>query len=289
MKKLNAFAKKEIFSWFHSGRDFNAGIVLFSKYSTNFTLLSRFSYGKKEKHIGKLSWELAKIAGISLKDYNKNRIPKPIKKTTSKNSTGQKVSTQPKSLTPKAKRATPETGAPKKEMPDVIVKIKKKLTKLFTARAMVHRKLKALGDSNEDEVCNQRKEILREIDSFSINIERLSDIENDWFHKGIIPAVSVLNSDKKETKTDNKFNYNNVVNIEDLPADGAELVKVKNNLISSLSKDRNMLQYNSRTKPRSGNFSPMPDGPKKENLLKRIKAKDYTLKLIHQKLDNNVV
>ena len=134
--------------------------------------------------------------------------------------------------------------------------------------------MKKLGDSNEKEVVEKRQAISIEIDKLSIRMELLYGAFKAYDTNKELPDTSILYPE--ETKGDG-YEASSTNDIEKLKGQ-------KKNLQSSLTKDRNMLLYSDKTKPKDGKKNPLPDGPEKTRLQKRVAKKEQDIKAIAQRI-----
>lgn len=246
--------KQEIENWLNSERDFNEGIRLLFRYGKNRNLPHNIE-GNSKRYAGKLLYELAKLAGYSFEDLPKLRerkISKPKKQT--------KIIPIKSNITEK-----------KNKYPEIVEKLITETQSVYNERALLHKQLVNLPDENTKEIIDKRKELIELIAKCTIRFEILYQAKEDYFQRDIMPDPDKLweKSDIKKKKNEEN--------------DGAKLMKKKKNLESSLSKDRNLLLYQEKTKQQKEN--PMPDGDYKKRIEKRIKRKEKELQEINLMLN----
>lgn len=252
--------KEQIIKWFETDRSFDSGIALLYKYGKNKNFI-RILEKNPKKNKGKLNYELLKLAGYSaaeylqVKEYLENS---PLQKTEQVI----KPSTPPKKTIEKGKED---------ELPTEVKRVIHESKELLNERTELHKKLADIPDDNAPKNVKDRKEILDDIKVLSMTLDILYIAKDNYFKNGILPDIKRLFGKEENPKP------------KDL--DGAELMKRKKNLESSLAKDRNQIKYQSKTASKHEN--PMPDGPKKQVIADRIKEKEIELEEINKKLSVN--
>lgn len=211
--------KQEIFLWLNSNRDYNEGVDLYFKYGRNPNFKKMFPH-RENRYATKLAYELAKLAGISLSEFQK-KFQKPVLTSTINN--------------------------PRTQTPAVIKKIKSELGDLHRLRSHLHRKMGEISEDNSPENMQSRAALLDNIKKVSERADILWNAKEHYYETGQLPPVSIIEPPKKDKKANEMT--------------GEDRVKRRSNLRSSLSKDKKKAEET-------------PDGPKKEKILKRIKAKE---------------
>lgn len=239
----------EIQSWLDSKeRKYEDGIDLLTKYSRKRRLIAVLSRRNDAPARQKLVKELAKISA-SFKRIKGKVKEKPL---------------------PKAWPSAFKIGPPADEIgvqldgedPKELRALKLQYRDLYKQRSDFHKELREMPQENSDELKAKRKQI-------SENMKQISSQMDELF--GEIENFEVVT---KPVKKDDS----------PPPADGAAMVKRKKNLESSLAKDRNQLFYQEKTKQDKEN--PMPEGPKREAIEKRIAEKEAELKELNEKLQS---
>jgi hypothetical protein len=249
--------KEEITRWINSYRNFQTGLSLLAKYKRNQNFVRILSKNPK-KNAGKLLWELCKLAGYSIAQYNEFLNKKPAPKLTVI-----KPAKEPKSKpAPVDKKNI--------ELPDSVKRIMHESDELYKERADLHRQMTEVPDDNADENVEKRKDLLVRIKELSAKLDKLYFAKDDYFKKGILPDIKKLFPEDPDTKKLKQL-------------DNMELFKRKKNLESSIAKDRNLVKYQSKTTLENEN--PMPDGPKRKVIEERIQAKEKEIKEINDLLN----
>lgn len=263
--------KQQIIDWFNSSQDYEAGVLLLEQTSKKNRVISKLmKRGETRSSFEKLIWELNKVAGLS-------SIPER-KKTVAKVAAA-KVPKLPKF----------ETKQPEKteklvfnligdkdinSYPPEVNRLVKEYSALYMERGKKHSSLVKLGDGNDQATVNARKVIIDEIDGISKRMEELYEAFHDYDENEEPVHASALWPDTAPKASAG-------------PAISESVESLKNqkkNIQSSITKDRNLLLYGSKTKPKDGKEKPMPAGPKRTTLEKRITKKDKEILEIDQRI-----
>jgi hypothetical protein len=248
---------EEILNWLSSKQNYSEGIILLQKYGKNKHLLRVIQKNPKRYH-GKLVAELKKL--VNHQKVVVNTATTPVKK----------INTLVKKITIEA--PVESNGYYAEDISHYPKEIRRVITQfrqLYVKRAQLHRQMGDIPSANNPQNNLARKKLSDEIKTISEKMDSLWAIREEFDKTKKLPDPSVTPSEEKGIPTVNKVS-------------GAVLVFRKKNLESSLTKDRNFLIYQQKTKGNKEN--PMPPGPKRESLLKRIKEKEEELKIINQKL-----
>lgn len=132
---------------------------------------------------------------------------------------------------------------------------------LYTQRSIMHNQLKQVGEGNSDEEVQKRQELVNAIAVTSERMDAIWPVIDNFNKTGKVeeveePKEPVVQEPKKEVKQ-----------IE-LATTVEELKKQSDNWRVKIMKAKNRLNYQSENKEKKPN--PMPDGPKRVILLKRI-------------------
>lgn len=255
--------KEQIIKWINSGRNFDQGITLMYKYCRNKAFIRNIEKNPK-KNAGKLLYELSKLAGYSAVDY-----PQLAESTTVKESA--KNAKAPLKLVKGGSKSKPIKPEKPKELPNSVKRVIHEAKELLNERTELHGKLSAIPEDNAPDNIKARKVILEEIKILSDRMEVLFFAKDDYFKNGTLPDIRKLFPKYEDKKPAPK------------KLDGAELMKKKKNLESSLAKDRNLLKYQNKTKLQKEN--PMPNGPKRQVIADRVKDKEKELEDINAQLN----
>ena len=227
--------KQEIINWLESPRDYSTGVDLYLKYGKNNNFKRTFP-NRENRYANKLAYELAKLAGISLVEYHKNyqkRVFQPV-----------------------------AVGS-KKQIPEIIKKIKSELADLHRLRSHLHRKMTEIDPENSPDNMLKRKVLLSDIKKISSRSDLLYEAKESYFNNGILPDSSILLLPTK----DKTLTPPNALS-------GEDRIKRRANLRSSLSKDKRKIEG-------------MPDGPKKEKILTRLAIKEKEIQELNKLIDES--
>ena len=244
--------------------DYAAGVALFAKYSPNKMLVRYFQTGTARFRMAKLVYEMGKLA--------KNKLP---------SSTGTQRTSYPhyqdKSVAKTAVQNKISSILPQSIVPDFILAAKKEISSLYAIIDKQHRELYDLGTSNEESVVRKRKKILDSRKPAIERADRLFLLKEEWFSLADGTARERVAKEIKEmlaapvkeqptiAETPGRASLPNVSKMSDI-----DLTKRLTQLRSSITKTRNMLQYQSIRKGESP--SPLPEGPKRTEYEKKLKS-----------------
>jgi hypothetical protein len=174
---------------------------------------------------------------------------------------------------PQATEETPAVNIEaelQKEYPAKIKWVLGEFHSLYQSRSILHRELKASGEINDEESVNLRRRKLVIIDAISHRMDILWGIFDGYKKDGSLPEAAFFEEsfDPEKGTTNNPADTDN--DIPALPDGIEELKKLKENLRIKITKAENRLEYQSETKGEKP--APMPEGPKRAELLKRIEA-----------------
>jgi len=254
--------KIRIKEWFDGPRDYSEGLNLLKEVSKKGTVLGKLSKGETKTRREKLEYELKHFLGLKV---ILPPVPSSVKTTlviTSKLGSTPNIEAKLRfSLIPKEKSID--------DYPEEVKKLINEWSPLYMNRSKNQKKLIELGEENTPDVIAKRAKLIEKIHEASDRMEVLYEAFKTFETSGKLPE-NFAPAEKKKAITGS-------LSIEDLK-------KEKKNLQASLVKDRNMLEYQSKTKPDDGISKPMPDGPKKITIEKRIKAKEAQIAAIDMEI-----
>ena len=111
-----------------------------------------------------------------------------------------------------------------------------------------------------------------ELYTFSVS-ESFSTVKEAYYNDKVIPNINELFAKPAPVPEHTE---------EELPATITELKELKKSIQRSLSKDKNLLEFQSETKQKKAN--PMPESPKRKGIEKRIDKKIKKIESIDFKL-----
>ncbi len=236
------------------------------------------------------SEEKDKYAGLQLleKVSNHKKMVMRLQRKSNDKLVIEKVAWELMRYVPMEKEEEPEMWPP------VIDRIKEEVKKLYEQRALVQKALVDLGDANDEETKAKAIELGDLANKLGVRHQELEEAKELFFKEKVIPNEEELfpeetNEDENEgddpdtsgetsdqTKGDQKPK---VIEITyKWAGDPAKAMQRKGNLISSLTKDRNKLKYQSDKKLDAEN--PMPEGDKRNEVLERIQNKEKEMAAI---------
>lgn len=254
--------KQKVTDWWVAGCEFEAGIDLYLRHGKNKCLKSTMP-GRPETYSEKLRYELCKSVGL---DWLK--MPKI---TGIQHKPKQPQVIQAKTLI-KDFEQQPE---PRKEntdaYPAVIRKLINEYAECYRERSVRHTEMADIPEENSKENCQRRAELLIEIKKLSARMD-------------ILHFARIAYSDHKEMPDEAKIWPEEAKAEEDniLPDNLEDLKRMKKDLQVSMVKDRNLLDYQQKTK--LDKKCPMPEGPKRKGIEKRIAWKLKRIETIDYKI-----
>ena len=268
-------------NWIHSGMDYTKGVELLVELTRKQAFYNLFS-GKDKSLADKLAYEICKAASLAnhltWKEFIRevqlsNKVesahklqPEQVISIIHSNTQNQTISrTEPDLHLPDPEM---EDTKPLEQYPTIIRRIIHEYASLFQERSRLHLVMTELPDSNAETVCARRKELFDMVKSISARLEILYNARIDFEEKGIIPEESLVFPVATTEEAG-----------PDLASlDEASLKKQKKNLQSSNSKDQTMLDYQATEK--SGQKSPMANGPRRSKLEMRIEQRNKKIEEI---------
>lgn len=272
----------QVLNWWHNGRDYQMGVMLLSKLSkrkNNVLVQTLMKPGKEkfQKNHDKLHYELPKAAGLNwqkmpaMPDNAKKEIQKKEKKPETDPSTTLRVTEKVKQPAAAKQKAPPVPDEPAGQYPKIIRRLKMEYQEQYTARGLLHKKMKAVPAENSPKNMETRAIWLKDMKAISAKMDFLYGFIERYEKTGVVPLEEEV-WPKKEKKRP----------APEKPMTADELKKRKKNLQSSNTKDRNQLLYQKNRKGRREN--PMPDGPKRKKLELRIKKREQEIEEIEMKI-----
>jgi len=268
--------KKLAIAWFNGPQDYNQGVELLQRVSRKGRVLNKMvRRGETRSSFEKLVYELNKVAGLK-------KIPVPQAKIDQKLIKVHPAEAKPgkavKEKTEKKEEKTRYNLIGTREIssfPETIQRIVRENSKLFMLRGKSHATIKRLPEDNSKENMAKRIELMDEINKMSARLEVLFEAWKAYEDKGIEPDVKLLWPDQatQEQASEKKD-----------PLTIEELKNLKKNIQSSITKDRNRLLYSKRAKPKDGKENPIPEGPKRTVLEKRIAKKENQISTIDKQI-----
>lgn len=149
----------------------------------------------------------------------------------------------------------------------------RKYADLYKRREVAFRKLKEMGDANDDATCEKRKQLNQEIEESTDMMERIYPHYKLYKSDGIQPSdedlSSMENEDKEEDQEKNADEDYDAMSKE-------ELTKLSYSTQRKIKRAQNMLEYQCENELDSPN--PMPTGPRRV----KYETKINKLKPVHE-------
>ena len=239
--------KTLVTGWWISGCDYDEGVGLYIQFGKNKTLKNVMP-GRPARYTDKLKYELCKDVGLNWLAMPAQTGHKPVQRIT----------------VVQARKADPDFEQhvePKPEItdqyPPLVRRVISEYAECYRERSMLHQQMCAVPEVNSEEHCKKRAGLLISIKSLSARMDDLYFARQAYFDHKEIPDETKLWPDEIKTNDDNS-----------LPDDIERLKALKKNQQIALFKDRNMLDYQQKSK--SDKKNPMPDGPRRKGIEKRI-------------------
>lgn len=174
-------------------------------------------------------------------------------------------------------------------LPEILQGLIREKGKLYNDRAVQHKKLDEVPEKNDLENITTRKEITEAMNSITDRIDQIYNLIRFYEDKVAIDKPVQDDLDKYNTdlngltgaQASDPTSGDKKDGIENLSE--GDLHKKRSNLRSSLSKDKKKVEGTFGLK-KDKQPVPMPDGPKREKIVTRIKEKEEQIKLIEEKL-----
>lgn len=213
------------------------------------------------RYANKLAYELGKLIIAKLPDAEPKRIP----------------NLKPSPLRPSPTQEKQETqesiflSAGDSSQPKVIRRIMAEFSELYKLRSIAHNQIKRVSPDNRPENVAVRRNLVTQMARHSNRMDELFAAHKNWTETQILPDENLL--------------FPLVVNPEPaLKEDPVqELTRIRLNLMKSMNSDLNQVNYQNTRKQPVGN--PMPAGPKRVHLEKRIARKQAQIDELKVKIN----
>lgn len=249
---LTSVDQQEIAEWLGSDQDYNQGVALFARLGKN-QILKKLFPGQESRYRRKLTYELGKLVG------------KPIQPIPMVEAGGKEL--KPSSLPP---IVLPELQpAIDGSMPKIMARVIREYGRQYIRRSMHHKAIKAIPPDNRPDNVAARKKLVDQIEVASLRMEELYLAKRAFEKDGTLPDEGVL-FPRKVKEVEPRLNPD-------------EIQKQLANTQKSLNKDLSLLTYQSLKKQAHPN--PMPKGPKRAEIEKRVKEKRARIANLQKQLD----
>lgn len=161
-----------------------------------------------------------------------------------------------------------------KQMPEVMQLVVKAYADAYKQRAKLARQRTEIGEANDDESVERRKNIGIQMDQLTSYMDALAPLKEAYDHDGTVPDRATFDSiknysmvtkcmaafDQRPKVTVGKVDYHLMYTVQ--------LRTRRKSLTNQITRKENQLLYQSNSKQAVEN--PMPDSPKRVKLLKQI-------------------
>lgn len=262
-----------IANWFNGKRDYDEGVDLYAKHGLNKNMKALFP-GHSNRYQRKLEYEMTKIIGIDFHSLDRKPVPvAPVTITPApiniKGETGYKPESAMEVVLPAydAEEPVERNSDDMQHLPKVIKRLMYEYHDCYEKRTRTHIALKLVEGSSKSKNA-ERADLLDQIAVYSARMDKLQLAKKAWETSGIVPDESTLWAMKPAQVVLNK----------------AELRAKKLNLQKTLSKDQNLLDYQSKIKGKEP--KPMPAGPKRDAIVTRMKEKEKEIAQINKAIND---
>src|ERR1035437_4433542 len=267
--------KEQIINWFNGPQDYDQGIALLQKVCRKNKIIEKLiKRGGAKGSFEKLIWELNKVAGLK-------KVPAPVLSKTKDKSKKTTPLSPPQGGDESTKLKYNLIGDKNIDSyPPEVNRLVKEYSSLYMQRGQNHSVLKKIGDGNDQLAIDTRKPIIDAIKIMSDRMEVLDEAFQSYEKDGKLIEVAVLWPEVNTDETSQQITGYDSID---------ELNTQKKNIQSSITNDRNLLTYGGKTKPKDGKEKPVPAGPKRTTLEKRIARKEKEIIDLDQRIDRKSV
>lgn len=205
--------KTKIEEWFNGDQNYQKGLDLLREAGIRGTKVKRLDRGESKLNKEKLAWELCEAA----------KLPRTILSQVKLDVADTRVS----AAVAKGKNAATTFNTVE---PEIITKIKVKISELTNLRAQTHNELTAIGKKNDTSSKEKRKELIDKIAEITAQIDFLYEAKETFFREKKLPNENIFEVHDEKVQTDNTT------------LSAIELMKQKNNLKSQISKAKKKIE-----------------------------------------------
>lgn len=154
------------------------------------------------------------------------------------------------------------------QLPPVIQKVIYEFSDCYKSRSILHKQMGELPEDNGAAIVQKRKTIVQAIAALSSRMKILHDIRKRYETSGVLPTDQELAEGFADPDEDTGNDDDSIEVV--LPKTLDELKKLRKNEATKLTRARNMLLFQTETKPKPPVEDPLPDCPKRVKLEKKI-------------------
>lgn len=274
--------------WLHLGANYDQGAALYARLGKNRNMAALFP-GKKNRLESKLRYELCKSVGLDWKklplgaDIDNSAAamqPAPVSGSVTSFSSASVSSSFSASPSPSSvASASPDNELPvledSEQYPSDVRRVIHEYGEGYRKRSQLHLQMTSLPEYNQPETVTRRRDLLMQIKALSLRMEVLFQAKEHYQLHRILPDPGALWPEAVVSP-------GSASRDQPLPSDPVELRKLKKNLQTYNVKDNNLLLYQSATVQQDKH--PMPAGPRRLGIEKRIRARLKQIERIDYKL-----
>lgn len=262
--------------------DYAEGVAIFARYSANKGMVRTLSKGSARFWMGKLEYEMGKLA--------QQRAGQEMGQDVSKKMSKMEVKTSEHSISQHVQMSKKMSKSP--AIPEVIMSAKAEISSLYAIIDRMHRQLYDLGAGNGDKTVRARKRLLDKRRPIIQRADELYRLKEDYFalddadaKRNIVARITEMLSAPLAQQP----SANIVPTVDEAPSPSLqkltdlELAKRKSSLRSAITKLQNMLTYQSIRK--ADEPSPMPDGPKRDEYEAKLAARKREFTAVMNEID----
>jgi hypothetical protein len=273
------YQRSFVLEWLNSGAHFDQGVVLYARIGKNRNMAALFP-GRKQRYESKLRYELCKSVGI---DWRKEAIS-TFSAASSACDVGldcvdiadSLVVGDPVPSVGSVSITDPDfnSSSDSQSYPAVVRRVIHEYGEAYRERSRLHYQMTSVVEGNSPENMAIRRELLVGIKALSARMDVLFAAKDNYLRSRVLPDAGALWPPEKPAAP--------LVEAAPLPDDPVELRKLKKNLQTYNVKDNNLLQYQSvSSQPEK---HPMPQGPRRLGIEKRIRSRMKMIERIDYKL-----
>ncbi len=246
---------EEAKAWLASEQNYTEGLRILAAHSKNPSLIKVFQ-GHENRYRGKLAYEISKLVAMRPVD------PAPVPKSVSTGAPRKEVT-----LADNLQGASP--GDP--NSPKIINRIIAEFSDLYKSRSMALSAMKKVPADSREESNQYRKILVDKVEGYSTRMDELNHYHEEYKTLARVPDELVLYPPKKRLQL--------------IPEEYSKdtLVKARALLVKTLNRNNNMLSYQTINSQKVKN--PMPAGPRRTNLMNRIRTTTIELAKINARID----
>ena len=278
-------ARREAIAWLNSRRDFGEGVrILLSSGYKPLVCAKLKKWGDKPHSREKLIYEIRQMIQVwaNPNDPRFQDVDFEENETTGSEETFSEEQAKVV-LNENEMELTKEDD--EDQLPPVIRKIIYEFSEAYKERSVLHREMSELPEDNYPDTVNRRKELVDKIAALSDRMQKFYDIRQKYKTTGYLPSEEEVNA-----ALSNDLPKSNEDTDDDKPIDTplpdtvGGLKKMRKNEATKLTRAKNMLLYQSETKPKPIVENPLPDCPKRVKLEKKIRRLEEFIAKIDYKI-----